>query len=95
MAKRMFVIVSYDISDDRRRTKVARTLEDFGRRVQYSVFECELDAAALKRLGDRLGRIVARKEDSVRFYFLCEACRAKARVLGQGKVTKIEPFCIV
>lgn len=95
MAKKMFVVVSYDIVDDKRRNKVAKTLENFGARVQYSVFECELDAAALKRLGDRLGRLIAKEEDSVRFYFLCESCLPKAKVMGPGKVTRLKPFRIV
>ena len=39
----MYVVVSYDITCDRRRSKVARTLEDHGKRVQYSVFDCILN----------------------------------------------------
>ena len=39
----MFYLVTYDITDDQRRTKVAKILEDFGDRVQYSVFEMILD----------------------------------------------------
>lgn len=41
----MFCVVTYDIPDDRRQTKVANTLEDFGDRVQYRVFEMELRSA--------------------------------------------------
>ena len=91
----MFVVVSYDIVDDRRRNRVCKTLKDFGTRVQYSVFECELDAAALRRLGDRLERLIERKEDSVRFYFLCRVCRPKIRVMGLGQVTRLDRFRIV
>ena len=43
----MFYLVSYDIPDTKRRTKLAKTLEDFGDRVQYSVFECILDGVLL------------------------------------------------
>ncbi|MEW6376162.1 MAG: CRISPR-associated endonuclease Cas2, partial [Thermodesulfobacteriota bacterium] len=39
----MFYVVSYDIPDDQRRIKIAKILEDFGDRVQYSVFECLLE----------------------------------------------------
>jgi CRISPR-associated protein Cas2 len=46
----MRVVVSYDISDDKRRRKVAQIMEGYGYRVQYSVFECDLDK---KRSGDR------------------------------------------
>lgn len=95
MAKKMFVVVSYDIVEDGRRNKVRKALKDFGGRVQYSVFECELDAAALRRLGDRLGRLLSKEEDSIRFYFLCENCLPKVKILGQGKVSRLEPFRIV
>lgn len=91
----MFIVVSYDIVDDRRRTKIHNTLKDFGARVQYSVFECQLDAQALKRLGDRLGPLINSDEDSIRFYFLCEADVSKVRVMGLGRVTRPEPFRIV
>lgn len=43
----MFYLVSYDIPETRRRTKLAKILEDFGDRVQYSVFECILDEKLL------------------------------------------------
>ena len=51
----MRMVISYDVSDDRRRRKVATMLEGCGFRVQYSVFECDLDAEALRALQRRLG----------------------------------------
>jgi len=39
----MLILVSYDVPDDRRRTKIAALLKDFGERVQYSVLECLLE----------------------------------------------------
>ena len=46
----MFLVVSYDIPDDRRRTKLHRHLKGFGMRVQYSVFECVLEEPEVARL---------------------------------------------
>ena len=46
----MFVIVSYDIPNDKRRTQVMKTLKDYGAHVQYSVFECELKPELYRRL---------------------------------------------
>jgi CRISPR-associated protein Cas2 len=43
----MFYLVSYDIPDDRRRTRLAKLLKDYGGRVQYSVFECLLNQELL------------------------------------------------
>jgi len=45
----MLVLVTYDISDNKRRTKLATFLEGYGRRVQKSVFECFLTQAAKYR----------------------------------------------
>lgn len=80
----MLTVVSYDIPDDRRRTKLARALEGFGRRVQLSVFECHLDDAELDRLRTALGRLADPAEDSVRIYRVCGACRDRVEILGRG-----------
>lgn len=42
----MLVVVSYDVREDRRRTRLAHTLKDFGERVQLSVFECRLGSGS-------------------------------------------------
>lgn len=84
-AKRHFVVVSYDISNDRRRGKVAKLLKDYGERVQYSVFECTLRPEDLKRLRERLKPLLVLKEDDVRFYRLCETCLRKATLWGRKK----------
>jgi CRISPR-associated protein Cas2 len=92
----MFYLVAYDIPDDQRRTKVAKILEDFGDRVQYSVFEMELDRPGqLDEMQGRLEATVDPQEDSVRIYFLCQGCRAKIALLGQGKVYQDEDVYIV
>jgi CRISPR-associated protein Cas2 len=90
-----FLLISYDIVNDRRRTKVHDTLKDFGTRVQYSVFECRLDRESLARLKNRLRPLVNLREDSLRFYMLCEGDVKKIRVLGRGRVTEVEGFTIV
>ena len=91
----MFTVVSYDIVDDRRRNKVHKEMRNFGRHVQYSVFECQLDGETLKKMARRLHALIDKREDSVRIYQLCEACVGKVQVIGQGEVTKVEPFQIV
>lgn len=64
-----FLIVSYDIPSNRRRYKVMKTLEGFGTRVQFSVFECSLKPREVDELRRRLLKLCA-QEDSIRFYFL-------------------------
>lgn len=91
----MLVVVSYDIVDDKRRNKVHKALHNFGTRVQYSVFECELDDATHKRMQGQLGRLINKKEDSIRYYVLCETCLSKVKIAGLGEVTQVKPFRIV
>ncbi|MGH8583295.1 MAG: CRISPR-associated endonuclease Cas2 [Gammaproteobacteria bacterium] len=67
----MFVLVCYDITDDRRRCRVGSELENFGCRVQYSVFECHLEEPQLQELKARLLALIDYQEDHVRYYALC------------------------
>lgn len=71
----MFVIVSYDVatSDEggqRRLRRVARACQDYGQRVQYSIFECIVDPAQWAMLKDRLISEINPAKDSLRFYYL-------------------------
>jgi CRISPR-associated protein Cas2 len=85
----MFVVISYDIRDDRRRSKIFKVLKNFGQWMQFSVFECELDKANFLRLKDRLDHLIdAEKEDSIRFYFLCEGCKRQIERVGGEKPRK-------
>lgn len=67
----VYVVVAYDIPDDRRRGKVAKVLEGYGERLQYSVFECRLTKVQYLRLRERLRELIVVDEDAVSFYFLC------------------------
>lgn len=78
----MFIVISYDIPDDKRRTKIHKVLKDFGQWVQYSVFECSLEAKDFLRLKQRLQKNIDSKEDSIRFYFLCQDCQQKVERIG-------------
>lgn len=71
----MMVLITYDVATDsaegrRRLRRVARACEDWGQRVQYSVFECELDPAQWTALRARLIDLIALETDSLRFYML-------------------------
>ena len=81
----MFYIVSYDVVDDARRTKIAKILLDYGSRVQYSVFECRMEDEQLTELTRRLKGLVD-EEDSLRIYAICRACEKTIEVLGHGEV---------
>ncbi|MGC9469407.1 MAG: CRISPR-associated endonuclease Cas2 [Anaerolineae bacterium] len=95
MADEQFLLVVYDISSDKRRTKLHNVLLDFGTPVQYSVFECSLGPKALKQMLGRIKATIRPEKDRVRFYPICERCVAKIRVtsgievLGGEKKTVI------
>ena len=77
----MLMVFSYDIADDRRRRRVARILEETMVRVQESVFECRLSAAAtdrmLKRLEPELG-----PDDNLRVYAVGADSLPRCRQIG-------------
>ncbi len=88
----MLILISYDLENDRSRNALAKTLKDFGPRVQKSVFEADVQPKELERLCTKLGKVKLGKEDSIRLYHLCEACAPKVRIWGVGKVTKDAKF---
>jgi CRISPR-associated protein Cas2 len=82
----MFMTISYDISEDKRRTKVHKMLKSYGQWMQYSVFECDVTDAQYAKLRARLARMIKPEEDSIRFYFLCACCQHKVERIGGEQV---------
>ena len=83
--KRVYVLIIYDIVDDRRRAKLAKILQGYGFRVQKSAFEALISHSLYNKLLCELKKYAA-KEDSIRIY----------KILGQGQVTVLgdsEPLC--
>ncbi len=78
------IVVSYDIVDDRRRSKVAKVLLDYGTRVQYSVFEVE-DACYLDDIKKKLSALIDKDEDSIYYYQLCGGCEKRKIITGKKK----------
>lgn len=93
--RRQWVVVSYDIPDDKRRTKVMKIVEGYGQRAQYSVFECEISPAALRQLQERLRDVIDHSDDDVRFYGLCHDCLGKVTVLGKGVLNRQQAYVVV
>ena len=84
----MMVLVSYDVStvDKRgqaRLRKVAKVCEDYGIRVQNSVFECVVEPATWVMLKTRLEEIYNSEQDSLRFYFLGSNWEKRIEHLGR------------
>jgi CRISPR-associated protein Cas2 len=81
-----FVLIVYDISHDRRRTRLHDALLNYGTPVQYSVFECIVDRERLAQMKAAVARVVKPRQDRVRFYYLCQACLARTEITSGPEV---------
>jgi CRISPR-associated protein Cas2 len=81
-----FIVVVYDISNDKRRTKLHNVLLNYGAPVQYSVFECLLDGDRLAELKKAVNRVIRPRKDQVRYYFLCQQCLSKTEITSGPEV---------
>jgi len=85
MNETLHIVTSYDISDPKRLSKVAKAMKDFGERVLKSVFECNLDEKKFQEMKLRIDEIIDPIEDSVRYYTLCGKCIQEVEHSGKGK----------
>ena len=69
----------------RRLRRVAKACKDYGQRVQFSVFECEVDPAQWAVLRQRLIDEIDSEVDSLRFYFLGSNWRRRIEEIGAKK----------
>ncbi len=92
---KQFILVVYDISNNRRRRKLHNKLKDFGTPVQYSVFECLLSAAELQRMKTAVQKIIKPRLDSVRYYPLCQRCLQNVKVSSGPEVLQETEIIVV
>lgn len=83
----MMVLITYDVNTEtatgkRRLHKVAKRCQDYGQRVQNSVFECVIDPARLKALQADLLKLIDPSKDSLRFYYLGDEWRTRVEHFG-------------
>ncbi len=91
----LLYVVAYDIPCDKRRKKVSDLLEGYGKRVQYSVFECVLTKAKFDELRKRLKKQVKLAEDSMRFYPLSQHTLANVETWGGLPVTEAPSSLVI
>jgi CRISPR-associated protein Cas2 len=90
-----FLVISYDVPNDRRRLKLAKLLLDHGaQRVQRSVFEGYFAPRPLARLEAKLQELCVVEEDSIRVYYLCGGCQPRVQYWGQAAPTD-EPGLLI
>ncbi len=95
----MMVLVSYDVSINRngqkRLRRVAKACKDYGQRVQFSIFECNVDPAQWTLLKQRLTDEINPETDSLRFYFLGSNWKKRIEHIGAKKSIDMEGPLII
>ena len=86
----MLVVICYDVSTveadgQRRLRRVAKTCKNYGQRVQFSIFECDIDPARWALLRQSLIDKIDPETDSLRFYFLGSNWRRRIEHVGAKK----------
>lgn len=92
------VLITYDVNTEseggkKRLRKVAKQCEDYGQRVQNSVFECLVDPVQFAQLRKRLEEIIDVEKDSLRYYFL--GANWKRRVEHVGAKATYDPEGVI
>lgn len=85
--KRLDILVTYDVSTEsregrRRLRKVAQICQNYGQRVQLSVFECKVTQAQFEEMEARLVQVIDESQDSLRFYLLHRGREKAAKTYG-------------
>ncbi|GIN18523.1 CRISPR-associated endoribonuclease Cas2 [Shouchella clausii] len=91
----MLVLVTYDVAittngGAARLRRVAKICEQYGVRVQNSVFECIVDATQKKRLEMDLIKVIDQQSDSIRIYQLGNQYRNKVNHIGAKETLNVE-----
>jgi CRISPR-associated protein Cas2 len=91
----MLMLITYDVSTEtaggkRRLRRVSRACLDYGQRVQFSVFECEVDPAQWVALRARLVSEIDPETDSLRFYRLGAEGKEKIEHVGAKRTLDLE-----
>lgn len=96
----MLVLITYDVktttsAGQRRLRRVSKLCQNYGQRVQNSVFECNVDAAQFASLKIKLADIIDQKEDSLRFYQLGNNYKNKVEHIGVKESIDMEGPLII
>jgi CRISPR-associated protein Cas2 len=96
----MMVLVTYDVNTEtpagrRRLRRIAKTCQNYGQRVQFSVFECNVDPAQWVKLRAKLLHEMDSKLDSLRFYFLGSNWQSRVEHEGAKEPRDLEGTLIL
>jgi CRISPR-associated protein Cas2 len=91
----MIYLVCYDICEPKRLKRVAKTLERFGIRIQYSFFQVDAPNEVVVKMKNEVLEIIDKSEDRFFIYPLCGRCTRSAVTDGTGKLIRLEAFEII
>ena len=80
--RNMLRLIAYDVADSRRLRKVAGICKNYGARIEYSVFECDLDERLFGKLWGELLQVIDPKEDRLIAYRICADCSSRISSIG-------------
>ncbi len=80
----MNIIVAYDIADPTRLARIAKIMEDYGVRVQKSIFEVTARKGVFREMKDRIERVMVFEQDGVKYFPVCEKCAQTVEIIGKG-----------
>ena len=96
----MMVLITYDVctenSEGKKRLRlIAKQCKNYGQRVQNSVFECLVDPTQFAELKHRLEKIIDKKKDSLRYYYLGKNWKRRVEHVGSKETYDPEGFLMV
>lgn len=97
---KMLVLVTYDVSTtspggEKRLREVAKICQNYGQRVQHSVFECVVNSTQFVILKEELKNAIDLENDSIRFYRLGKNYKNKVEHIGAKKPIDLEEPLII
>lgn len=96
----MFILITYDIEtisgDGKKRLRnVAKICQNYGQRVQNSVFECKVDETQLRTIKHQLDQVIDHEKDNLRFYRLGKNYKSTVEHMGNNNAYDIEAALIL
>jgi CRISPR-associated protein Cas2 len=93
--RKKFTVIAYDVTEDKRRNKVADLLELHGTRRNKSVFECMLTDSQLNKIRAELPKLIDATTDTVLIYRICLNCYVQSETIGKNTPTVAPPTIMI
>ncbi|MGQ9847722.1 MAG: CRISPR-associated endonuclease Cas2 [Bacteroidales bacterium] len=91
----MNYLICYDIANEKRLQKIAKTVEQYGIRVQYSFFNVDMTNEALDSLLKNLLHIMNEKQDKIYVYPICSECKKNILIDGTGAFLSLDSYLVL